>query len=116
MVWMKPTHIKRGDIFWVDFDPSVGTEVRKTRPALVCSADAMNEKFSRIIVSPITSNISKVYSFEYVLLIQENVKGKVMLDQLRSMDKSRFGKKICSVSFREMQEIDLVIKLVLALQ
>jgi mRNA interferase MazF len=113
---MKQTHIKRGDIFWVDFDPSIGTEVRKKRPALVCSSNAMNEKFPRIIVAPITSNISKVYSFEYVLLVQENVKGKVMLDQLRSMDKSRFGNKIGGVSLREMHEIDAAIKLVLGIQ
>lgn len=112
---MKKTLIRRGDIYWVDFDPSKATEVKKNRPALVCSHDVLNENSTRIIVAPITSNIRRVYSFEYVLQ-NKNVEGKIMLDQMRCIDKSRLGKKIDSLSISEMQEIDPILKFVLGLQ
>lgn len=113
---MKQILIKRGDIFWVDFDPSKATEIQKTRPAFVCSHDILNENSSRIIVAPITSKIKKIYSFEYVIKSHSSLEGKIMLDQMRSIDKSRLGKKICSLSLKEMQEIDVIIKFVLGLQ
>ncbi len=113
---MKKTNIKRGDIFWVDFDPSKATEIKKTRPSLVCSHDIMNENSSRIIVAPITSNMKKVYSFEHALEDHDEVKGKIMLDQMRSIDKSRLGKKLGNLSIKEMKEVDDIIKFVLGLQ
>ena len=103
---MTKTIINRGDIFWVSFDPSLGTEIQKTRPSLVCSHDIINENSTRIIVAPITSNLKRVYSFEYALLTHSFVKGKIMLDQLRAIDKSRLGSKIGSLTFREMNEIE----------
>ena|ERR1700722_7313477 len=113
---MKQTPIRRGDIFWVDFDPSKATEIQKTRPSLVCSHDILNENSSRIIVAPITSTLKKVYSFEYVIKNSSDVEGKILLDQMRSIDKSRLGKKVGSFSLKEMQEIDLLIKFVLGIQ
>jgi mRNA interferase MazF len=112
---MKPTTIKRGDIFWVDFDPSRGTEIQKKRPSLVCSHDILNENSSRIIVAPITSNLKKVYSFEYVIDNHPEVKGKIMLDQIKSLDKSRLGNIVCSLSMKEMQEIEIILKFVLGI-
>lgn len=113
---MKQTNIKRGDIFWVDFDPAKATEIQKTRPAVVCSHDVLNENSSRIIVAPVTSNLKKIYSFEYAIKDSSGLNGKIMLDQIRSIDKSRLGKKIGSLSSRELQEISIILKLVLALQ
>lgn len=113
---MKKTNIKRGDIFWVDFDPSKASEIKKMRPSLVCSHDIMNENSSRIIVAPITSNLNKVYSFEHALEGHDEVKGKIMLDQMRSIDKSRLGKKLGILSIKEMREVDAIIKFVLGLQ
>lgn len=107
--------IKRGDLFWTDFDPSKATEIQKTRPSLICSHDLMNEHSSRVIVAPITSNLKKVYSFEFAIKDHANISGKVMLDQIRSIDKSRLGKKIGSLSIKEMQEISEIIKFVLGL-
>jgi mRNA interferase MazF len=83
---------------------------------LVCSHDILNENSSRIIVAPITTNIKKVYSFEFAIKDHSDVKGKIMLDQMRSIDKSRLGKRIGSFSMREMLEIDLIIKFVLGIQ
>lgn len=113
---MKRTLIKRGDVFWVDFDPAKATEIQKTRPAIICSHDIMNENSSRIIVAPITSNLKKIYSFEYAIKDQTGLNGKIMLDQLRSIDNSRLGKKICSLSLKEIQEIDIILKFVLGIQ
>lgn len=113
---MKQTIIKRGDIFWVDFDPSKATEIQKTRPSIILSHDILNENSSRVIVAPITSNLKKVYSFEYAIKDHSGVKGKIMLDQMRSIDKSRLGKKTGSFSLKELQEIDLIIKFVLGIQ
>ena len=112
---MKQTLIRRGDIFWIDFDPSKATEIQKKRPALVCSHDVLNENSSRIIVAPITSTLKKVYSFSYVIDKPE-VKGKIMLDQIRSLDKSRLGNKIGSLSIKEMHEIEPILKFVLGIQ
>jgi len=113
---MKQTTIRRGDVFWVDFDPSKATEIQKTRPAVVCSHDILNENSSRIIVAPITSNLKKVYSFEYAIKGPAGLEGKIMLDQIRTIDKSRLGKKIASLTLAEMQEIEIILKLVLGLQ
>jgi len=113
---MKQTLIKRGDLFWVDFDPSKATEIQKIRLSIVCSNDILNENSSRIIVAPITSNLKKIYSFEYAIKGSAGLNGKAMLDQMRSIDKSRLGKKIGSLSLKEMQEIDYIIKFVLGVQ
>ncbi len=110
------TTIRRGDIFWVNFDPSKATETQKTRPAVIYSHDILNDNFTRVIIAPITSNLKKVYSFEYAIKDHRAVEGKVMVDQLRSVDKSRLGDKLGSFSIREMQEIDAIIKNILGLQ
>lgn len=113
---MKRTIIKRGDIFWVDFDPAKATEIQKKRPALVFSHDIMNDNSTRIIVAPITSNLTRVYSFEYALQNHPNVAGKIMLDQIRSIDKSRLGDRLGQLSLKEMQEIEVILKFVLGIQ
>lgn len=112
---MKQMNIRRGNIFWVDFDPSRATEIQKKRPSLVCSHDILNENSSRIIVAPITSNLKKIYSFEYEIKSDSSIKGKIMLDQLRSIDKSRLGDRLGDLSLKEMQEIDVILKFILGL-
>ncbi len=112
---MKQMLIKRGDIFLVDLDPSKDTEIQKIRPSVIISHDSMNENFTRVIVVPITSNIKKIYPFDHKLHDNPLIKGKVLLHQIRTVDKSRLGKKIISLSLNEMNEIDLIIKLVLGI-
>lgn len=109
---MKQILIRRGDIFWVNFDPSKATEIQKTRPALICSHDIMNQNSSRIIVAPITSNLNKIYSFEYAINYPF-VKGKIMFDQIRSVDKIRLGDRLGNLSVKEMNEIEVILKFVL---
>lgn len=83
---------------------------------MICSHDILNENSSRIIVAPITSNLNKVYSFEYAIRNHTAFKGKIMLDQIRAIDKSRLGSKIGAFSLKEMQEIEVIIKFVLGIQ
>lgn len=113
---MSQTNINRGDIFWVDLDPAKHTEIQKTRPCLVISTNLMNDKFTRVIVAPITSKADKVYPFDYKLQPSAKAKGKVLLHQIRAVDKNRIGDKISSLSLSEMQEIDLILKQVLSLK
>lgn len=107
--------IKRGDVFWVKLDPTIGSEIKKTRPAVVISNDIQNEIGVRLIIAPITSSTIKVYPFEVLLEIGDK-QGKAQLDQIRTIDTKRLGDFIVHLSFQEMQQIDLSLKLVLAIQ
>lgn len=113
---MKPITIKRGDVFWVDLDPARNTEIQKTRPCLIISNDLMNENYTRVIVAPITSNVKKVYPFDHKLHENNDLNGKVILHQLRTVDKSRLGKKISTIPLKEMNEIDEIIEFIMGLK
>lgn len=84
--------VKRFDIILVNLDPTVGKEIKKTRPALVISPDEMNNHLSRLIVAPLTSTIKN-----YPSRINCTVTGKkeqIVLDQIRTIDKIRILKSI----------------------
>src|SRR5438309_8893786 len=105
---------KGGEIYWVNLDPTVGSEINKTRPALVVSNDSGNEYSQRIIVAPITSSAKKVYPFEVKLEIAAK-EGKVLLDQLRSIDKQRLSKKLSVLDYETMQLVNKALKIALDL-
>lgn len=113
---MKQTIIKRGDVFWVDLDPARDTEIQKTRPCVIISHDAMNDNYLRVIVAPITSNIRKIYPFDYLLKDSYGIEGKVLLHQLRTVDKNRLGEKIVNISLNEMKEIGEILEFILGLK
>ena len=85
--------MKRGEVWWVDFEPAVGTEVRKTRPAVIVRNDASNGAISRVQVIPVTSNTSKLYLFESRIDVK-GARGKSMADQIMTADKQRLRKRI----------------------
>ena len=113
---MKQMTTKRGDVFWVDLDPAKDTEIQKTRPCVIISHDAMNDNYTRVIVAPITSNVKKVYPFDYLLRENYEVKGKVLLHQLRTVDKSRLGKKIDTINLNDMKEINEILEFIIGLK
>ncbi|HAF02042.1 MAG TPA: growth inhibitor PemK [Methylophilaceae bacterium] len=88
--------VKRGDVYWVNLDPTIGTEIRKTRPALVISPDDMNAVLPRIIVAPLTSKGQPLGCRPEV---EFNGKpSRVLLDQIRCIDKQRLGDKMGEIS------------------
>src|SRR6185295_4191250 len=105
----KKSTIKRGDVFWVNFDPTQGTGTKKTRPAVILSNNLFNLYLPRLIVAPITSNIEKLFEFDAVVLVAEK-KGKAMLDQIRTIDKKRLGKKICTLTVKELNDVERALK------
>lgn len=94
-----PATIRRGEVYWVNLDPTLGSEIRKTRPALVVSPDDMNAALPRVIVAPLTSAGRALGCRP-----EFHFKGKaarLLLDQLRSVDKQR----LCG----KMGEIELAL-------
>lgn len=106
--------MKRGEVWWVEFDSSTGSEVRKTRPAVIVSNDAANRNLARVIVMPMTSNVSRVYPGETIVRVKGQ-QSKVMADQIMTADKARLTTQIGTLSKAEMVAVDDVIRVQLAL-
>jgi mRNA interferase MazF len=99
----------RGSVWWVEFDPSVGTEIHKTRPAVIVSNDKANKYLARVVVIPLTSNVSRIYPGEAVVTVNDN-KNKAMTDQIMSADKSRLKNKIAELSDSDMVSLETAMK------
>jgi mRNA interferase MazF len=104
----------RGSVWWVEFDPAIGSEIRKTRPAIVVSNDTANQYLARVVVVPLTSNTSRVYPGEAVVMIN-GAKNKAMSDQIMSADKSRLKNKIGILSDADLRSLENAIKAFLSL-
>jgi mRNA interferase MazF len=102
--------MKRGDVWWVNFDPSLGGEIKKERLAIIISIDPFNKYANRLQVVPVTSNIKKRYPSEAYVSIAGN-KNKALIDQIATVSKQRFRKKLAEVSSSDMKQIGEVIKL-----
>jgi mRNA interferase MazF len=100
--------MKRGEVWWINFDPSVGGEVRKQRPAVIVSNDAANHYLNRVQVVPITSNVDKLYPSEAYLTFLGK-KAKAMADQLTTVSKKRLINSAGSISYTEMEDIGKAI-------
>lgn len=101
---MKNDFPKCGDIYWIELDPTVGTETKKRRPCVILSNNAYNKYSTRIIAAPVTSQIKVVYPSELIVNVLGK-SGKVMLDQIRSFDKQRLRGKLSELTLSEMREI-----------
>jgi mRNA interferase MazF len=87
--------ILRGEVYWVNLDPAVGTEIQKTRPALIISPDDMNAALTRVIIAPITSAGQRLGCRPELVFAQKPA--RILLDQLRCVDKVRVMKKMGSI-------------------
>lgn len=94
--------MKRGEVWWVDLDPTVGSEIRKTRPCLVISPDVMIQGLRTVIVAPLTSR-GRQASFRLPVRFK-GTEGLVLLDQLRTVDKSRLTGRMGAIDDKTLSE------------
>ena len=87
----KPS-IKRGEVYWVTLDPTVGSEIRKTRPALIISPDDMNAALPRVIIAPLTSKGQPLGCRPELTF--DGKPARILLDQIRTIDKQRLNGKL----------------------
>ena len=100
--------MKRGDVWWVNFEPSIGGEIRKQRPAIIVSNDAANYYLNRVQVVPITSNIDKLYPSEAYVTFNGK-KSKAMADQVATVSKKRLINSAGTISATEMEGLNKAI-------
>ena len=106
--------IKRGQVFLVNFDPTIGAEAKKTRPAVVTSNNINNAHSPIVSISPITSNVTRIYSFEVEIPSQKGglpSRSKIMVNQTRAVDKVRLIKRLGQLPDEIMIKVDTALKL-----
>ncbi len=100
---MKHPNAKRFDIFLVNLDPTIGSEMQKSRPCVIVSPDEMNRHIATVIIAPLTSQ-GKAYPTRVPCHFQEK-DGLIVLDQLRTVDKARLGKRLGRLQDDEQQAV-----------
>ena len=106
--------MKRGEVWWVNFGPTMGGEIKKQRPAVVVSNDAANRHLNRVQVIPLTSQTAKVYPSE-ALVTFAGKEGKAMADQLTTVSKLRLVNYGGALTGAEMRQVEQAIKVQLGL-
>lgn len=100
--------MKRFDVYLVNLDPTVGSEIKKTRPCLIISPDEMNQYIRTIIVAPMTTKGTN-YPTRIPITFQSK-KGQIVVDQIRTIDKKRLVKKLGTVSAKKQEEVLSVLQ------
>ncbi|NQT74639.1 MAG: type II toxin-antitoxin system PemK/MazF family toxin [Chloroflexi bacterium] len=106
--------MNRGEVWWINFDPSVGGEICKKRPAIIMSNDASNRHLNRLQVIPVTSNVDRLYPSEAFVTINGKL-NKALADQLTTISKLRIINQMGKISREDMWQVERAIKIQLAL-
>jgi mRNA interferase MazF len=104
----------RGEVWWVDFDPSVSGETQKIRPAVIVSNDSSNRHLNRVQVVPITSNVTRVYPCEAPIDLNGEPR-KAMADQIATVCKQRLKSRLATLSLNDLRAVERAIRVQLGL-
>ena len=105
----------RGEVWWVELDPTRGFEMQKTRPCVVITADDINRYRNTHVVITLSTTTPKRWPL-YVPVPSVSPNSQAVMDQVRAMDKSRFRKRKGVVSVEDMQRIDEALRIVFDLE
>lgn len=110
--------MKRGDVYWVNLNPTVGSEIQKVRPCVIISNNLANQFSEVIIVAPITSQkLEKIYPHEVLIKnIEKLSNSKIKINQIRAIDKKRLGRIITKLDSLTMNEVDRALVLHLGIK
>jgi len=106
--------MKRGEVWWVNFEPSVGGEIRKKRPAVIISNDGANKYLNRVQVVPLTSKVGRVYPSEAVVMLNDR-QSKAMADQLTTVSKQRLINRAGRLTHADMRKVEHGVRVQLGL-
>ena len=108
--------MNRGEVYWVDLEPSLGSEADKRRPCVVVSRDASNRAAATVTVVAVTSNVRRVYPFDVYLEDVLDRPSKVQANQVRTVSKERLlGPPVARLSGELMRQVDAALRLHLEL-
>ena len=109
--------VRRGDVVVVNLDPTIGVEIKKTRPAIVVSNDSINHFSQLVVVVPLTKNTARVSPSHMVIpkgTARLTFTSKVVTEQIKAVDKQRILRKLGSLTTAVMEQVDRALKNTLA--